>query len=159
MEFHFESKWPLILISRHGWPRKFISHGSRQGAIIDAWSMSVRTGTNISLFPFSSLASPPLDLRGASLFFSRDILTMQQGTPAISASISARYQSVTNSYRCNEYETQPPPRLATLQPFLSPLWRITLYIYISLEGGEVESNRAHPLRSEYLIPSAGLRLT
>lgn len=76
--------------------------------------MSVRTGMNISLFSFSSLASSPLDLRGASLFFPRDILTMQQGTSAISASISARYQSVTNSYRCNEYETQPSPRLATL---------------------------------------------
>lgn len=93
---------------------------------------------------------------------------MQQGTSAISASISARYQSVTNSYRCNEYETQPPPRLATLSlslslPFPDPAMTYNLvYIYIYRWGrrvGEVESNRVHPLHPEYLILPPPLRLT
>lgn len=71
---------------------------------------------------------------------------MQQGTSAISASISARYQSVTNSYRCNEYETQPPPRLATLSLSLSlfslPAMTYNLvYIYIVGEEGLAKLNQ------------------
>lgn len=67
----------------------------------------------------SQRSGPTLDIFFPHLrraFFSRDILTMQQGTSVTSASISARYQSVTNSYRCNEYETQAPAR-SFLQPF------------------------------------------